>query len=74
MTFKDWVDKKALAMCTNKTAVLTAMSEALLAAGTPISLHTLSTLERGSKLRNYPRAKALSEATNGQVSIAELCE
>lgn len=30
--------------------------------------------QRGYRLRDYKKAKALSEATGGQVSIEELCE
>ena len=52
-----------------KTQFLTELSQRC-----GVSLLTLQNLERGSRLVNYTKAKAVSDATGGQVTIKELCE
>lgn len=39
-----------------------------------VGYNTLSRLMRGETLANYVVAKKISDATDGEVSVAELCE
>lgn len=39
-----------------------------------VSLLTLQNVERGGKIVQYPKAKQVSDATGGKVTIEDLCE
>lgn len=39
-----------------------------------VSLLTLQNIDRGSKLVNYNKAKDVSKATKGAVTVKDLCE
>ena len=39
-----------------------------------VAILTLQNVERGGKMQNYDKAKQVSEATGGKVSIKDLCE
>ena len=39
-----------------------------------VSAQTVGNIDRGMRLNTYNRAKALSDATGGKVTIRELCE
>lgn len=45
-----------------------------LAKASQVSLMTLLAVDRGAVMSQYPKAKAVSEATGGDVTIKELCE
>lgn len=45
-----------------------------LAKASKVSLLTLQNAERGGKISTYMKAKAISEATGGQVTVKDLCE
>lgn len=39
-----------------------------------VSLLTLQNVERGGKIVQYPKAKQVSAATGGKVTVKDLCE
>lgn len=53
----------------NKTNILKGISKA-----SGVSLLTLQSVERGSTLELFSKAKAVSEATDGQVTVLELLD
>jgi hypothetical protein len=53
----------------NKTAVLKDLAKT-----SGVSLLTLQSVEKGATLRLYDKAKAISQATKGVVSVDELCD
>lgn len=53
----------------NKTTLLKELS-----AASGVSLLTLQGVERGATMRLYDKAKAVSVATHGEVSVDELCD
>jgi hypothetical protein len=65
----EWVAKEVQRLRTNKTTVLT-----VLARKARVSLMVLQGVERGARMGQYAKAKAVSEATGGKVTIKELCE
>lgn len=57
----------------NKTMALRALEQRIKSTGGLVSFNTLSSVERGQKVRRYDKAEAIEKATNNAVSIAELC-
>ena len=45
-----------------------------LARASGVHWQTIKDCDRGMRLANYSKAKALSDATDGKVSIKELCD
>jgi hypothetical protein len=74
MKFSEWIDKETVNRRMNRTQIIRELSEVLTAKGLHISIATLSTCDRGARIKSYWRAKALSDATGGAVSVPELCE
>lgn len=71
MTLKEWIDSRGV----SRAQAYLELAEATCEPGRmPVSTHTIGAVDRGMKLRSYDRAKSLSEATGGAVSIKELCE
>lgn len=69
MKLSEWVAAKAKKTKKTKTAILKE-----LATVSGVSLLTLQIAERGAPLSRYPKAKSISEATKGAVTIEDLCE
>ena len=70
MTFKEYVGSQ---MKRRKVQVSKQILEEIVAES-KVSMLTLRGLMRGQKLVRYDKAKAISEATGGKVTIEELCE
>jgi len=68
MRFKEWV-KRERGDKMSRTAFLSGFSKK-----TGVSLQTLQFVVKGGLMSLYPKAKAISDGTDGEVSIAELCE
>lgn len=73
MTLTEWIDQQ-LDEHGSRKDFCRGLSEKLEAAGVPISWQTLTNIDRGMRLTSYARAKALSDLTGGDVTVAELCE
>lgn len=69
MNLTIWVNKQAEKLGVYKTNVLKDLAKK-----SGVSFLTLQILERGGKMQNYDKAKAVSEATDGKVTIKDLCE
>jgi DNA-binding phage protein len=69
MTLEEWVAAEVARTGQNKTSVLRALSEKA-----QVSLVTLQSVAKGMPLMLYPKALAVSRATDGQVTVQELCE
>lgn len=69
MTFHDWVIKEAKKQKQSKTAFMRALAKKC-----SVSYPTLRLLERGGNISMYDKAKVISAATRGAVSVQELCE
>jgi transcriptional regulator with XRE-family HTH domain len=69
MTLHEWIDRRVSALGVSRRAILEDLSDL---AG--VSVVTLSAVDRGARLGRYDKARALSEATGGKVTIKELCE
>lgn len=69
MKFRDWVEREAKRIREPVINVLRDISET-----SGVSLMTLGGVYRGARMGQYLKAKAVSEACQCQVSIAELCE
>jgi len=69
MKLSNWVAKQGKQHDLGKTAVLRNLAKL-----SEVSLLTLQIVERGGQMNNYKKAKAVSEATKGKVTITELCE
>jgi hypothetical protein len=66
MKLKEWIDRQP---GDTRTEVYARLAEE-----SGVSLQTISSVDRGMLLKSYPRAKAISEATGGAVTVEELCE
>lgn len=69
MKFTEWVAKKAKKENDFKTNILKALSQKC-----GVSLLTLQNVERGGRMDSYAKAKQVSEATGGKVTVQELCD
>lgn len=69
MNLNEHVESNMRTQGTTKLRVLTCI-----AADAGVSVQLLYTILAGKKLKNYNKAKAISAATGGQVTIGELCE
>ena len=69
MTLHEYVDQE-----TERTGVSRRKVLAVLAERSGVSLMTLGPVDRGAKMQNYPKAKAIEDATRGKVTIKDLCE
>ena len=74
MQFADWIVKeikrrKKTEPKVNKTQIIREISEKC-----GVSKVTVENASRGLTLQRYDKAKAISDATDGKVSVAELCE
>ncbi len=69
MTLEQWIYDQQLTQAKTKTAILKD-----LATQSGGSLVTLQFVCRGSRLVSYPKARAVSLATGGRVTVRELCE
>jgi hypothetical protein len=67
MKFNKWVEREQGDQ--SRTAFLKDFSKKC-----KVSLQTLQFVVKGGKISFYHRAQAISEATNDEVSIPELCE
>jgi hypothetical protein len=72
MKLGEWLDKFGPEK--SRWAVCKELSAYLETTGTPITAQTIANVARGYRLQSYDRAKALSDATKGEVTVAELCE
>jgi transcriptional regulator with XRE-family HTH domain len=66
MKLNEWIDSRL------KTTRHAAYAE--LAEKSGISVQTIANIDRGMRLNTYSRAKAISDATKGAVTVEELCE
>lgn len=73
MTLTEWIDQHVEKHGSRK-AVCMDLAERLEQVGTPITWQTLTNIDRGMRIVGYTRAKALSDLTEGAVTVAELCE
>lgn len=75
MRLAQWVEEqikdvtKAGGEALSKRDVLKSLSERA-----KVSLMTLAPVERGARMGNYDKARAVSEATGWKVTIPELCD
>jgi predicted transcriptional regulator len=69
MTLHEWITERSEALGLSRRAIMEDLS-----AMAGVSVVTLSSVDRGARLTRYALARAVSEATGGQVSIQELCE
>lgn len=69
MKLSDWVAKEAKRQSEFKTNVLKRLAKQ-----SGVSLLTLQIVERGGNMDSYGKAKQVSEATGGKVSVKDLCE
>lgn len=69
MRLTEWVKEETVRRAVTRRKVLED-----LALVSQVSLQTLLGCDRGMRLGSYLKAKAVSEATAGKVSLAELCE
>lgn len=69
MKLQVWVNKEAEKNNIYKTNVLRDLAKK-----SGVSFLTLQIVERGGKMSNYEKAKKVSEATQGKVTIKDLCE
>ena len=69
MKLAKWVEAQVKKTGEFKTHVLKGLSES-----SGVSLLTLQQVERGGRMTNYTKAKQVSEATGGKVTIKDLCE
>jgi transcriptional regulator with XRE-family HTH domain len=74
MKLTQWVEEQirdagARGESLSKKAVLKALAERA-----AVSVMTLAPVERGAKMGNYEKARAISKATSWKVTIPELCD
>lgn len=69
MTLEEWVVSEVAKGNTNKTSVLRDLADR-----SGVSLVTLLSVAKGMPITMYPKAQAISAATEGQVTVKELCE
>lgn len=69
MKLSEYVAAEVEKQSKNKTTILKELSKKC-----NVSLLTLQGAERGATMRMYDKAKAVSDATGGAVSVSELCE
>lgn len=69
MTLKDYVDAAVRDRGVTATDVLREVAK-----DSGVSFQTCSTTYRGAVLQRYDKAKAISDATDGLVTIQALCE
>jgi hypothetical protein len=69
MKLRDWVTIMATRGNTSRRTVLSHLARV-----SGVSLMTLGNVDRNARLGNYRTAKAVSEATGGEVSVEDLCD
>lgn len=69
MKLGKWVETSALEWDCTVTSVYESLSEA-----SGVSTQTISSVARGARMNRYDLAKAISVATQGAVTVEELCE
>lgn len=69
MTLTDWITA-----CVDKSGMNRTTIRERLASASGVSLVTIANVDNGMRLKNYDKAKALSDATKGSVTTEELCE
>lgn len=70
MKLADWITLRVVATTGGtRSAVYVELSKE-----SGVSTQTIANVDRGMRLKTYDRAKALSDATDGAVTVAELCE
>lgn len=69
MRLNTFVAREVERLGTNRTAVLKDLAKKA-----KVSLLTLQSVERGAMMRLFDKAKSVSEATGGEVTIMELCD
>lgn len=76
MKLEQWITGQIEAGCaTGKKAAYRALAEAIRSkGGETVSALTIENTAGGKRLTKYEKAKAISEVTDGQVTIKELCE
>lgn len=68
MKLTEWIDARVTEN-QNRTLIYQWLADA-----TGVSAQTISNVDRGMRLKTYARAKAISDATGGIVTVKELCE
>lgn len=68
MKFEEWVDKQRGSE-TTRTSFLKQLSKTC-----GVSLQTLQYAAKGGRISLYNKAQAIADATDGDVSVSELCE
>lgn len=76
MKLDEWFKGQlAAGYASGKKAAYARMAQDITAeGGETVSSVTIENAANGKRLTKYEKAKAISEATDGQVTIAELCE
>jgi hypothetical protein len=69
MRLNEWIDERLAKTKTSRWDVCQELAEK-----SGVTAQTIANIDRGMRLNTYRRAKALSDATRGAVSVAELCE
>lgn len=69
MKFSEWVSERSVRDDTTRHAVYVWVRER-----TGIAITTLSNLDRGALLKTYDRAASIQRATDGAVTVKDLCE
>ncbi len=69
MRLRDWVEREMAARDLSRAKVLEDLAER-----SGVSLMTLRPVENGLLMGNYQKAKAVSKATDWEVTIPELCD
>jgi hypothetical protein len=69
MKLKDWIAQQAKQRQTSKAQVIREVS-----AKSWVTETTVANVSRGMRLALYAKAKAISDATGGEVTVEELCE
>lgn len=76
MKLQEWITGQIDAGCAKgKKDAYRLLAEAIRAkGGETVSAVTIENTAGGKRLTRYEKAKAVSDATDGKVSVAELCE
>lgn len=69
MKFSEYVQEQVKKRKLTKTKILQGISEK-----SGVSLLTLHNVSKGGRMTIYDKAKSISEATGGKVTVQELCE
>ncbi len=69
MKLNDWIDQRVKSSGISRAKVIEELAKA-----SRVSLTTLISVDAGMTMGNYHKAKQISEATDLDVSIGDLCE